>query len=64
MSGLTTPKAIEKAKHTLPDYSASPACCDPYLSAVGKPDDSDPLTRQASFLEKIDVIILFDAPRP
>ena len=24
-----TPKAIEKAKHTLPDYSTSPACCDP-----------------------------------
>jgi len=59
VSGLTTPKAIEKAKHTLPDYSASPA-----RLAVGKPDDSDPLTRQASFLEKIDVIILFDAPRP
>ena len=64
-SGLTTPKAIEKAKHTLPDYSASPACCDPpYLSAVGKPDDSDPLTRRASFLEKVDVVILFDAPQP
>ena len=28
-------------------------------SLSGKPDDSDPLTRRASFLEKVDVIILF-----
>ena len=33
-------------------------------SLSGKPDDSDPLTRRASFLEKVDVVILFDAPRP
>ena len=33
-------------------------------SLSGKPDESDLLTRQASFLEKVDVIILFDARQP
>ena len=55
-SGLTTPKAIEKAKHTLLIIPLlRHAVIPPYLSAVGKPDDSDPLTRRASILEKIDV---------